>query len=233
MTGRTKDKYRLLEPFTSDHRMERVESGGWDYSIFRGRLPLGIILLHEIKGIDEYALSVGKKLSNEGFWVALPDLFRGMSTNSLEEGMKLRDSLTREEAIDAMSHGLDILKEQTGGTRIGTMGFCMGGGFALLGACNLKIDFCVDYYGMMEDAKELVGLNGPLQLMLGTEDKRVTPWALKSLLPAAVEHRKRLDVHLYPKAGHAFHRPGWQGHEPVAAKDAWSKTLLFLRERLE
>ena len=213
--------------------MERIKSGGWEYAVFSGRLPLGIILIHEIKGIDEYALSVGKKLSDEGYWVALPDLFRGKTASTLEEGTKLRDTLTREEALDALSHGLGILKEKTGGPRIGTMGFCMGGGFALLGACNMKIDFCVDYYGMIDNANELVGLNGPVQLVLGSEDKHVTPWALKSMMPAMVEHRKRVDVHLYPNAGHAFHRPDWPGHEPVSAKDAWSKTLLFLRKRLE
>jgi carboxymethylenebutenolidase len=213
--------------------MDRLESGGWNYIVFKGRLPLGIILVHEIKGIDEYALSVGKRLSDEGYWVILPDLFRGTAASSLEEGKKIRDALTRTEVLDAMSRGREILKERIGGHRIGTMGFCMGGGFALLGACALEIDFCVDYYGMVEDENDIVGLIGPVQLILGSEDKHVTPWALASMMPAMVEHRKRLDVHLYPNAGHAFHRPDWPGHEPIAAKDAWNKTLLFLRERLD
>ncbi|HEY3421150.1 MAG TPA: dienelactone hydrolase family protein [Methanomassiliicoccales archaeon] len=213
--------------------MDQLESGGWNYTIFQGRLPLGIILIHEIKGIDEYALSVGKKLSNEGYWTILPDLFRGKTASTLEEGRKIRDALTKEQVLEAMSGGRELLKKRIGDRRIGTMGFCMGGGFALLGACNMEIDFCVDYYGMLEDAKDLVGLVGPVQLMLGSEDKHVTPWALANMLPAMVEHRKRLDVHLYPNAGHAFHRPDWPGHEPIAAKDAWRKTLLFIRERLE
>ena len=109
--------------------------------------------MHEIKGVDEYALSVGKKLSDEGYWVAIPDLFRGTIASSVEEGKKLKDALTREDVLDAMSQAVSIMRERTGGPRIGTMGFCMGGGFALLGACNLDIDFCVDYYGMMEDPK--------------------------------------------------------------------------------
>jgi carboxymethylenebutenolidase len=165
--------------------------------------------------------------------VILPDLFGGKRVSTLEEGKKIRDALTREKVLDATSSGREILKERIGGHRIGTMGFCMGGGFALLGACNIEADFCVDYYGMMDDTNDLDGLDGPVQLMLGSEDEHVTPWATKSLMPAMVEHRKRLDVHLYPNAGHAFHRPGWRGHEPVSAKDAWNKTLLFLRERLE
>jgi carboxymethylenebutenolidase len=213
--------------------MDKIESGGWDLTIFSGRLPLGIVLMHEIKGVDDYALSVGKKLSDQGYWVAIPDLFRGKTASSVEEGRKFKEALTREEALDAMSHGVKMLREKTGGQRIGTMGFCMGGGFALLGAANLKTDFCVDYYGMIEDPKEVKGLDGPLLLMLGSDDKHITPWALNGLLPAMVENRKRADVHLYPNAGHAFHRPDWPGHEPVAAKDAWFKTIRFLSERLE
>ena len=69
--------------------------------------------------------------------------------------------------------------------------------------------------------------------MLGTEDKRVTPWAVQALMPAMVRHRKRVDVHLYPHAGHAFHRPDWSGHDAIAAKDAWTKTKMFLREMLD
>jgi carboxymethylenebutenolidase len=213
--------------------MDRTESGGWNYAIFRGRLPLGIILMHEIMGLDEYVLSVGKRLHDEGYWVVLPDLYRGKTAPTLEEGRIIRDGLTKEEVLDAISRAREQLKEAIGGRRIGTMGFCTGGGFALLGACNLEIDFCIDYYGKINDEKDLVGLVGPVQLVLGTEDRHVTPWALTGMMPAMVEHRKRMDVHLYPKAGHAFHRPGWQGHEPIAAKDAWNKTLLFLRDKLE
>ena len=189
--------------------MDRQELGGWEFSIFKGRLPLGIVLIHEIRGVDDYARAVGKHLSDEGYWVVVPDLFRGKTADSLEEGMKIKSALTREEVIDAIAHAARLLREVASGSTIGTMGFCMGGGFALLGACNLKIDFCVDYYGMIEDPKEIEGLIGPVQLMLGSEDKHVTPWAIQTLMPAMVEHRKRLDVHLYPNAGHAFHRPNW------------------------
>ena len=43
-----------------------------------------------------------------------------------------------------------------------------------------------------------------------------------------VMHKKRLDVHLYPNAAHAFHRPNWEGHSPLSAADAWQKTIAFL-----
>jgi len=106
----------------------------------------------------------------------------------------------------------------------------MGGGFALLGASGSDFAFCVDYYGLIEDAEKLKDVKGPIVVMLGSEDERVNPWVFQQLLPAATKHKKRVDVHLYPNARHAFHRPDWEGHDPQAAKDAWSKTLNFLSQ---
>ena len=108
------------------------------------------------------------------------------------------------------------------------MGFCMGGGVALLGACSLDFDFCVDYYGSIENVEKTKGLRGPVLMMLGSEDERVTPWAFTQFLPAATKYKKRVELQLYPNAKHAFHRPNWEGHNPEAAADAWAKTLSFL-----
>lgn len=110
------------------------------------------------------------------------------------------------------------------------MGFCVEGGFALIGACNLDFDFCIDYYGMTQDADDIARLNGPVLLILAGEDERINPCAYQTFLPAAMKYQKRVDLHLYPKAKHAFHRPNWEGSNPEAAKDAWSKTLQFLSQ---
>ena len=207
----------------------KTKVGEWEFELHPGSSNVGVILVHEIFGLDEYAVSVAGKLSEEGYWAAAVDLFRGKHASSLEEGFKFRSALKENEILDALRSGLDLLRGKIGGkAKVGSMGFCMGGGIALLGACNLELGFCVDYYGLIENTDQLRGLKGPLTLMLASEDERVTPWAFQSLLPAAVKYKKRVDVHLYPNARHAFHRPNWEGHNEEAAKDAWEKTLLFL-----
>jgi carboxymethylenebutenolidase len=158
-------------------------------------------------------------------------LYHGKHASSLEEGFRLRESLSEKDALGALQAGLNLLHDRAGSeAKVGSMGFCMGGGFALLGACNLDFTFCVDYYGLIENAEQLEGVKGPIQLILASEDTRVTPWAYQHLLPAAVKYKKRIEVHLYPNAVHGFHRPSWEGHNPKAAKDAWSKTILFLSQ---
>ena len=203
----------------------------WDFRLHPGNTHVGVVLVHEIFGFDQYVDSVAEQLAKLGVWVAAVDLFRGKYASSLEEGFKLRAALKEESILDSLQSGLDLLKSEIGaGAIVGAMGFCMGGSVALLGACKLNFRFCIDYYGLIEDVNQVKTLNGPTLLILASEDARVTPWAFEHFLPAASKSQKRVDVHLYPQARHAFHRPNWEGHNAEAAKDAWEKTSLFLSQ---
>jgi carboxymethylenebutenolidase len=209
----------------------KTKSGNWEFLVHAGNSNVGVILIHEIFGLDGYADSVAAQLAKSGFWAAAIDMYQGKHASNLEEGMKLRQSITEPQILDGLNSGARLLRGRIGANaKIGSMGFCMGGGFALTGACALDLDFCVDYYGLIENADKSNGLKGPVVLMLGSEDERVTPWAFNQFLPAAMKYKKRIDVHLYPNAKHAFHRPTWEGHDPEAAKDAWAKTLAFLAQ---
>jgi carboxymethylenebutenolidase len=198
---------------------------------YQGNPSVGVVLVHEIFGITEYTRSVAGALSEQGYQTMMVDLFEGNVASTLEEGLRFASRLERTNVLAIIGEGLDRLRERLGpATPIGSMGFCMGGGYALLGACNLDLSFCVDYYGMIQDAEEVKRLKGPVQLILGSDDNRVPSWAYTNFLPSMTTHKKRVDVHLYPHAKHAFHRPGWEGHNPEAAKDAWAKTLWFLSQ---
>lgn len=192
---------------------------------------LGVVLVHDIYGRGPYIRSVAESLGAAGVPSAAVDLFGGKTPSSLEEGMQLRDSVTPEGALGVLEDARVALAGRlTGPARVGTLGFCMGGGFALLGACHLPFDFAVDFYGRIANVEDVAGLRGPLLVLLGSEDERITPWALSELLPAANRAQKRVSLELYPGARHAFHRPGWEGHDARAAADAWRRTLSFLSE---
>jgi carboxymethylenebutenolidase len=210
--------------------LRQVEIGGRSLFVYEGKLPLGLVLVHEIMGRDAYALSVAESLNREGYHVVAIDLYGGRSPKDMSEARMIRDSLNEKEVHDIILDAWHLLRETYGSaSRTGTIGFCMGGGIALQGACEIDFDFCIDYYGMMGDADKVKTLNGPLTLFLGSEDERVTSWAFERLLPAMKRHKKRVELHMFPNAGHAFHRSGWQGHEPSAANAAWGRTLEVLR----
>lgn len=208
--------------------MSMVSKGGWNFFVAKGKSGVGVVLIHEIFGYNLYHEQVARDLAGAGYSAAAVDLFHGVKAGTLEEGMKLRESVTNQELQKAISAGAEALREETGARDLGSMGFCMGGGFALQSACDLGLGFCVDYYGSIGNPEDVSKLRGPVLLILGSEDTRVTPWAYQQFLPAAMKHRKRVEVQLYPNAMHAFHRPGWEGHNPTAATDAWDKTLRFL-----
>jgi carboxymethylenebutenolidase len=208
--------------------MTLTAQGGWNFYLARGRGPVGLVLIHEIFGYNEYIETVANDLAKAGFTTAAIDLFRGVKATTLEEGFKLRTGVTKEVLSDGISKGLDLIRKETGASKLGTMGFCMGGGFALQAACDLGLGFSIDYYGMMENEQDASRLAGPVLMVLASEDERVTPWAFQKFLPAAMKYKKRVEVQLYPNARHAFHRPGWEGHNPEATRDAWDKTTRFL-----
>jgi carboxymethylenebutenolidase len=208
--------------------MSKAEQDGWNFYLADGGGPLGVVVVPDIYGYDAYHESVGRDLAKEGVTAAVIDIFRGKSATDLESAMKLRESVSKEDVRSGISAGADLIRSRTTATKVGAMGFCMGGGFALQSACDLGLDYCVDYYGMMPEAEDVSKLKGPLLLILASEDTRITPWAFDKLLPAATKHKKRVEVELYPNVRHAFHKPGWEGYNPEAAEDAWGRALLFI-----
>jgi dienelactone hydrolase len=70
---------------------------------------------------------------------------------------------------------LELVRKEAGVKKIGAMGFCMGGSFALQSSCDLGLDFCVDHYGMIENEQDASKLAGPVLMILASEDERVTP----------------------------------------------------------
>jgi len=207
-----------------------AKQGGWDFFLAKGGKPLGLVLIHEIFGYNDYMEKVARELASAGFTTAAIDLFQGKKATTMEEGMKMRGEVTKEKLDDGVSKGLELVRRESGARKVGTMGFCMGGGFALQAACDLGLDFAVDYYGLIQDEQDASKLVGPVLLVLASEDERVTPWAFQKFLPAAMKYKKRVELQLYPNTRHAFHRPGWEGHNAEAAKDAMDKTVRFLTQ---
>ena len=199
--------------------------------IFGTKGTVGVVVVHEVFGRDDYVRGVARDLAAAGFPAAVVDLYDGRYGQSVEEALALRDQLTSEGVLAHLEEGrAAVARRLVPHARVGTLGFCMGGGFALLGACRGRFDFAVDYYGRIERADDVAGLHGPVLCLLASEDERITPWAFAELLPAARREKKRVTVELYPGVRHGFHRPGRELYDERAAADAWRRTVAFLEE---
>jgi carboxymethylenebutenolidase len=204
---------------------------GHDAEIFGTKGSVGVVVVHEVFGRDDYVRAVGRDLARAGYPAAVVDLHDGKYATNLEEALVLREKLTEAGVLAKLDEARDaVARRLVPHARVGTLGFCMGGGYALLGACKHRFDFAVDYYGRIERADDVEGLHGPVLCFLASEDERITPWAFAELLPAAVRAKKRVTVELYPGVRHGFHRPGRELYDANAAADAWRGTLAFLGE---
>ena len=213
----------------------------WPVTIRKGTGKLGVVMIHDISGLDAVNLSFADKLAAEGFWVAAVDIFRGHQLKTLDEGMAVRQKLTNDDLTSATKAGIDALRHAMGpGAIVGSLGFCMGGGVALHGASVHGLAFCVDWYGTSPNADDVKGLGGPVLLILASEDARVNGWAFTQLLPKMAEHKKRVQVQLYPAVVHPFHRPDWikspwtgaPAYDRNASDDAWRRIFAFIREQV-
>jgi carboxymethylenebutenolidase len=200
--------------------------------VFGEKGALGVVVVHEVFGRDAYVTSVARSLGAAGFPAATVDLYGGRYPASLDEAMRLGETLTPDDVLTKIEDARAAVQRRlVRHACVGTLGFGVGGGYALLAACHRRFDFAVDFYGRIDRADDVQGLEGPALLLLASEDERVTPWALSELLPAARVARKRISVELYPNVRHAFHRPGGEGYNEEAARHAWKRTLAFLVEQ--
>ena len=91
----------------------------------------GVVLIQEWWGLVPHICDVADRLAAEGFTVLAPDLYNGESSTEPDEAGKLMMGLNLQHAAKDMSGAVDFLQEKTGRTKVGVVGFCMGGGLTL------------------------------------------------------------------------------------------------------
>ncbi len=202
-----------------------------DPEVFGTKGSVGVVVIHGILGRDDYVRSVGRDLATAGVPSAVVDLYSGQYAPSVEKGLALRATLTDHDVLEKLDAArVAVARRLVPRARVGTLGFSIGGGYALLGACKRRFDFAVDFYGRIEHADDVQGLQGPVLCVLASEDEPINSWVFAELLPEAMKARKRVTAELYPGVRHGFHRPGRELYDEAAATDAWRRTLAFLEE---
>jgi carboxymethylenebutenolidase len=120
---------------------------------------------------------------------------------------------------------------------IGAIGWCMGGKYAIrLAAADPGIRAVVMYYGApLTDESAIRGVQAAVLGNFGAEDKGPSPQQVRAFEKALKKAGKRVDFKIYPGAGHAFANVDnpWHGYREAAAKDAWKRTVAFLKKELK
>ena len=116
--------------------------------------------------------------------------------------------------------------------RVGSVGFCMGGGLSAQLACaEPELAAAVIFYGASPARAELAGLACPILGFYGGQDPRIT--ATVPELAAAMEAAgKQYEWHVYADAPHAFFNDSRRSYHADAARDAWARLLGFFAAHL-
>ncbi len=199
-----------------------------------GRGP-GLLVIQEWWGLVDHIKHLADRFAAEGFVALAPDLYHGKTTRSPDDAGKMLMALNIAEAGKDL-HGAAaylLARDDVTSSRVGAMGFCMGGQLALYAGCEYpdQIGAVVDFYGIHPNVQpDLSRLGGPVLAHFGEHDPSVPADKARELVKRIEAAGKRVDAHFY-HAGHAFFndtRP--EAYNAEAATQAWDRTLEFLRK---
>jgi carboxymethylenebutenolidase len=197
----------------------------------------GVVVIQEWWGLTDHIADVTDRLADEGFVALAPDLYGGTTTHDAEEARRLMRELPVERASRDLAGAVDHLltHEAVTSSTVGTVGFCMGGGFVLTLAAQQgeRVGAAVAFYGMVGDDVDFSGLTARVQGHFGETD-RMIPLDAVERLAERIERESGVvaDLHVYP-AGHAFlNDQNPSGHDEHCAREAFARTVSFLREHV-
>ena len=195
-----------------------------------------LIVIHEWWGLNEDIHSMTEQLAALGYTALAVDLYDGKSATQVRDAFGLSTNLSRNEerGLANLQHAYHYLKTEMEATKIGVIGWCLGGKWSLKTALMLtnKIDATVIYYGSLTDDKEkLATLDMPIIGFVGTKDRLHKEFI--QFDSDMSDLGKDASIYIYEGAKHAFANASGTVYEPIAAEDPWGKTVNFLRNHLD
>jgi carboxymethylenebutenolidase len=197
----------------------------------------GLIAIQEWWGLVPHIKDVADRFAKQGFVALAPDLYHGQSTAEPDEARKLAMELNRPRAVREIVAAIDYLQglQNVSPKMIGVVGWCMGGSLTIAtAAASPQVGAAVAFYGMPSDLSIVANIRGPVLGLYGEHDHSILPERVHQLKVALEQAGIVHEIHTYPGAGHAFFndtRP--QIYNPDAARDAWGRTLDWLRRYLK
>ena len=195
----------------------------------------GVVVIHEALGLNDNIKDISQRFADEGYVDLAVDLFanrnRAMGMARINGGM-LRGSPDRFGVPD-LKAALGVLAEQPSvdAERLGAIGFCTGGGFAIAWACtDDRLKAVAPYYGV--NPRPLSAVARPCPVVGSYPEKDFTARSARKLYAELERHGIPHDVKIYTGARHSFFNDRSRAHDPAASEDSWRRTLAFFREHL-
>lgn len=202
----------------------------------------GVVIVHDAVGLSDDAKNITDRFATAGYLALSPDLYSRGGLVRCVKSVFSELAAGKGRAFDDLDAARSLLASRSDCTgRIGVVGFCMGGGFALVGASR-GFDASAPYYGPIPTDLSILDGACPIVASYGKKDFTLRGAAAKleaELTERGIPH----DVKEYPSAGHSFanqfHGPinvlmriAGMGYDRESSEDAWRRVLAFFAEHL-
>ena len=195
----------------------------------------GVVIIHGAFGLNENIQEISRRFADAGYAALAVDLFSGRSRAVCMArfiGGMLRGTPERF-GIGDLKAALDVLAEQPSidGGRIGAVGFCMGGSFAIAWACtDDRLKAIAPFYGVNPRPLAAVARSCPV---VGSYPERDLTARSGCRLDAVLEQLSiQREIKVYEGTRHSFFNDTGRTYDPTAAEDAWQRTLAFFEEHV-
>lgn len=198
----------------------------------------GVLVIQEWWGLVPHIKDVVDRFAAAGFTALAPDLYHGSSSIEPDGAGKLMMALNLDQAGKDLSGAITLLQERSGSPSVGVVGYCMGGGLALVVASQRPdaVAAVAPYYGIIPWASaqpDWAAISATIVGEYAEHDDFAGPEATRALETKLRELGKDVTMHIHDGCYHAFFndaRP--EVYSADASAEAWARTIDLFRTTL-
>ncbi|HEY9181064.1 MAG TPA: dienelactone hydrolase family protein [Candidatus Baltobacteraceae bacterium] len=197
----------------------------------------GVVVVMHLWGVDEPIREVVRRFAKAGYAAIAPDLysrFGAPSGDGQTDYTKFRpyaEKLQNAQVDSDLRAAALWLRTTHAQGKVGVTGFCMGGAIALRQAIDNDDVFAADavWYGKVTGI-DATRIRMPIVGNYGEKDTSIPADTVRAFRKVL---RAPNDIAIYPTSGHAFFDDTRESYVPVAAEDAWRRTIAFFNKYLK
>jgi len=197
-----------------------------------------LIVIHEWWGLNDWIKQEAAGYAAKGYVTLAVDLYRGKVADNPDLAHELMRGLPQDQGVRDLTSAFTYLqnRKDVKRDRIGAVGWCMGGGYALelaIAEPSLKA-VAINYGALATDKSSLAKIHASVLGNFGGQDHGITPDSVHAFEASMQSLGKPVDAKIYPQAGHAFENPNnATGYRAGDAADALARVDKFFAEKLE
>jgi carboxymethylenebutenolidase len=197
-----------------------------------------LVVIHEWWGLNDWIKQEAAGYASQGYVALAVDLYHGKVATDPETAHELSRGLPQDQGVRDLLAAFHFLgaRKDVQHARIGAVGWCMGGGYALqlaIAEPMLKA-VAINYGALATDKDALAKIHAAVLGNFGGQDQGIPPDAVHAFAAAMQSLGKPVDAKIYPDAGHAFENPNnHAGYRAADAADALGRIDQFFASELK